>query len=264
MKVIFFLVFLLKNGINPTEGKLTVYFSSRAMILRYFIYPSNNNLQACCKFIQSECLIFMRSNGYVAPTFQGRISIEYYIGSFDVIFTNPRMMDAGKYRCGISGLPYTYEDVVVTKSDFLEFSGINPAPLAPKSSIKPTVLTSVALVSEEPSENKSMVFKLAAVCSGLAFALIIAVMLVVFRLKKSENKSRDKRGSCGSHNTTLQSPEEQSGIIYSVMDFKPNQDPSELYANLQIHSERDTGRSSNCSIKSWESVVYSTISIAKS
>ncbi len=55
------------------------------------------------------------------------------------------------------------------------------------------------------------------------------------------------------------SPQEQNGIIYSMVDFKPYQDPSELYANLQIHNPKDTDVYSNSTVTVEESVEYSTI-----
>jgi len=44
-----------------------------------------------------------------------------------------------------------------------------------------------------------------------------------------------------------------------MVDFKPHQDPSELYANLQICSPGDTDPSSNCTVTKEGSVIYSTI-----
>ncbi len=55
------------------------------------------------------------------------------------------------------------------------------------------------------------------------------------------------------------SPQEQNGIIYSMVVFKPYQDPSELYANLQIHNPKDTEVYSNSTVTVEESVEYSTI-----
>ncbi len=44
-----------------------------------------------------------------------------------------------------------------------------------------------------------------------------------------------------------------------MVDFKPYQDPSELYANLQIHNPKDTDVYSNSTVTVEESVEYSTI-----
>lgn len=44
-----------------------------------------------------------------------------------------------------------------------------------------------------------------------------------------------------------------------MVDFKPHQDPSELYANLQIHNPKDTEVYSNFTVILEESVEYSII-----
>ncbi|XP_052460275.1 uncharacterized protein LOC128018659 isoform X1 [Carassius gibelio] len=261
MKLIFFLFVLLKSGMNSTEG-LSVLSSSEKIILKYLFNPSHQSQERfCCKLNRSMCYLFVNNKGQFTPMYQGRILITNNIGEFEVIITDLSLMDPGTYGCGFSGFPKTYEFVEVTVS--VDLSGVNTAALLPKSAIKPAVWPSSSpsapTVSESDAEtlgNDSWrtYYSLAAVLSGLVFAVISMILLVYF-LKTRRKKSTDKSEICGSANATL----EQDGIIYSMVEFKPHQDPSELYANLQIHSPKDANASSSCTVTVKETVEYSTI-----
>ncbi|XP_050972492.1 uncharacterized protein LOC127169290 isoform X4 [Labeo rohita] len=255
MKLIFFFLVLLKNGIHPTEG-LRVFYSSEGIILKYLFLPYYNSYQkCCCKFYQSGCIIFVNDRGQFNSLYRGRIFITNYYGEFEVKITNLNVMDAGRYRCGVVDFPATYQDVEVTVSDFNYFSGVATAPLLPKSSIKPTVWPSSSpstTISKHDAETISSdswrtSYTLAAVVSVLVFA-VISMTLLVYCLKTRKKKSTDKSEICGFPNTTL----EQNGIIYSSVNFQPHQDPFELYANLQIQNPR-------CTFTVEESVEYSAI-----
>ncbi|KAK7135839.1 hypothetical protein R3I94_014498 [Phoxinus phoxinus] len=260
MKLIFFLLVLLKNGMNPAEG-LHVIYSSGQVILKYSFNPNYNSLEkACCKFDQSECFPFVNNRGQVAPLYRGRIFINNYYGEFEVIFTDLSVMDAGMYMCVVGWFPDTYERAEVTVSGLKDLSGVNTAPLLPKSSIKPAVWPSspsTLIVSENDagklSDGWRTPYTLAAVLGGLVFA-VISMTLLVYCLKTRKKKSTEISGTCGSTNTTM-----EQNIIYSMVDFKPYQDPSELYANLQIRSPGDTDPSSSCTFTTEGSVEYSTI-----
>ncbi|XP_018963871.1 uncharacterized protein LOC109094612 isoform X2 [Cyprinus carpio] len=262
MKLIFFLLALLENGMNSTAG-LRVLYSSQEIILKYLFYPYYNSYEkACCKFDQSECFLFVNNRGQAASLYIGRIFITNYDGEFEVKITGLSIMDAGRYRCGVRGFPNTYQDVQVTVSELTYYIGANTAPLLPKSSITPAVWPSsspsMPIASEDDKDKLSHSWRtsytLAAVLSALLFA-VISMTLLVYRLNTRKKKSTDKSDICGSLNVSL----EQNGIIYSMVEFKPHQDPSELYANLQIHNPKDTDASSNCKVTVEESVEYSTI-----
>ncbi|XDV49055.1 hypothetical protein PO909_018379 [Leuciscus waleckii] len=263
MKLIFFVLVLLKNGMNPTEG-LHVIYSSGQIVLKYSFDRNYNSVEkTCCKFDQSECFPFVSNRGYVAPLYRGRIFINNYNGGFEVKITDLSVMDAGIYICGFRGYPGIYERVEVTVSGLKDLSGVNTAPLSPSSTIKPAVWMSsppsTVIASENDAEKLSSdswrtTYTLAAVLSVLVFA-VISVTLLVYHLKTRKKKSTEIIGTCGSANTTM----EQNSVIYSMVDFKPHQDPSELYANLQIHSPGDTDPSSRCSFTTEGSVEYATI-----
>ncbi|XP_043102491.1 uncharacterized protein LOC122350223 isoform X2 [Puntigrus tetrazona] len=197
-------------------------------------------------------MCFILHRGQFASQYEGRAFITNYNGGFEVKITNLSITDAGRYRCGVIGIPETYEDVQVTIS----------APLSPISSIKSTVWPSSSpstpIVSEDDKDKLSdgwrASYTLAAVLSALVFA-VISVTLLVCRLKARVKKSTDESEIYDSPNTTL----EQNGIIYTMVEFKPFQDPSELYANLQIHNPKDTDAESNSTVTVEESVLYSTI-----
>ncbi|XP_052418594.1 uncharacterized protein LOC127962994 isoform X2 [Carassius gibelio] len=263
MKLILFLLVLLENGVNSTAG-LRVFYFSQEIILQYFFNSNYNNYEkSCCKFYQSECIIFVNSRGYEANLYRGRIFFTNYYGRFEVRMTKLSMMDAGRYRCGFSSFPATYQYVQVTVSELTRI-GVNTVPLLPKFSIKPSVWPSTSpspsmpTVSEDDKDKQSdswrASYTLAAVLSVLLFAVISATLLV-YRLNTRKKKSTGKSEICGSPNIS----EEQNAIIYSMVEFKPHQDPSELYANLQMHNPKDTDFSSNCNVTVEESVEYSTI-----
>ncbi|XP_067269903.1 uncharacterized protein [Pseudorasbora parva] len=260
MKLFFFLLMLLKNGMNPTEG-LRVFYLSGQIILKYNFNPFYNSLEvACCRFDQSEWFIFVNNRGQVASLYRGRIFINNYYGEFEVIITDLSVMDAGKYSCGVRWLLDTYEVVEVTVSDLKDLHGVNTAPLSPKTSIKPTVWPSsylaTPITSEKDTKKLSEGWKpsytLAAVLSVLLLAVIS--MTLAYRLKTRKKQSREKSGNCGSNSTM-----EQNSIIYCMVDFKPHQDPSELYANLPVRRPGDSDASSNCTVTTEEHVEYSTI-----
>ncbi|XP_067251075.1 CMRF35-like molecule 1 isoform X2 [Chanodichthys erythropterus] len=262
MKLIFFFLVLLKNGTNPTEGLHVIYLSGQ-IILKYSFNSYYNSFEKfCCRFYQWNCFIFVNSRGQVAPLYEGRISISNYNGEFEVRITDLTVIDAGKYRCGVRIYPHTYEDVEVTVSDLKDLNGVKTTPLSAKSTIKPAVWMSsspsTVIVSENNAQKLSdewrTSYTLAAVLTVLVFG-VISMTLLVCRLKTRKKKSTEKSGTCDSANTTL----EQNGIIYSMVDFTPHQDPSELYANLQIHSPENTDPSSRCTFTTEESVEYSTI-----
>ncbi|XP_039513745.1 uncharacterized protein LOC120469090 isoform X2 [Pimephales promelas] len=259
MKLIFFLFVLLKNGMNPAKG-LRALYSSEQIILKYSFDPIFNSYEkVCCKFDQSVCSTFVNNRGQLYNhLYLGRIFINNYSGEFEVRITHLSVMDAGIYSCGFRGVSWSFESVEVTFSDL---SRVTTAPLLPKSSIKPTFWPSspsTTTVSENDAEKLSDGWKtsytLAALLSVLVFA-VVSLTLIVYRLKTRKKKSIEISGTCGSANTTM----EQNSITYSMVHFKPHQDPSELYANLQIRSPGDTDPSSNCTVTKEGSVIYSTI-----
>ncbi|XP_058641735.1 uncharacterized protein LOC131546275 isoform X2 [Onychostoma macrolepis] len=254
MKLIFFLLVLLENGMNSTEG-LQVTYSTDRVILKYSFHPDYYSYEkACCKFDQSKCQQFVNNGGQVATMYQGRIFITDYNGVFKVIIIGLSVMDAGVYGCGFRGLPATYEYVKITVSE----SSYKALQQTSRPAVWSTSSPSPPTLSEDDAEKHSdswrTSYMLAAVLSVLVFA-VISMTLIVYRLKTRKKKSTDKSEICGSPNATL----EQNGIIYSMVDFKPYQDPSELYANLQIYNPKDTAASSNSTVTVEESVEYSTI-----
>lgn len=80
----------------------------------YFDYYHDLYEKTCCKFQQSYCVDFVNNRGQVAPGYEGRILTENYIGVFVVRLINPSITDAGKYRCGVSGFPSTYDEFEFT------------------------------------------------------------------------------------------------------------------------------------------------------
>ncbi|XP_057212441.1 uncharacterized protein LOC130567930 isoform X3 [Triplophysa rosa] len=264
MKLVFFLLVFLENGMKPTAGQLFVLHSSRELILRTY-FDSYYDLfeKTCCKFQQSYCVDFVNNRGQLAPEYEGRILVENYIGVFIVKLINLSITDAGKYRCGVSGFASTYDDFELTISELQRFFEVSGNNQSPKSSLRPNIQVSTLgpqlgseKHTEEHSESENMVPTLAALCSVVAFAVIVSITLLVFHLKKS----REKSGTCGfCDNTPQQSSQEQDGTIYSSVLFKSYEDLSELYVNLQAHRPKHTVPSSACVISTGESVEYSTV-----
>lgn len=84
---------------------------------KYFFNPYFNSFEVvCCKFDQSECFRFVNNRGWVASLYEGRIFSNNYKGEFEVRITDPSVMDAGIYRCGVTIYPDTYESIEVTVS----------------------------------------------------------------------------------------------------------------------------------------------------
>ncbi|XP_026109034.1 uncharacterized protein LOC113081184 isoform X1 [Carassius auratus] len=213
MKLILFLLVLLENGVNSTAG-LHVFYFSQEMILQYLSNSNYNNYEiSCCKFYQSECIIFVNNRGNVANLYRGRIFFTNYDGRFEVRMTKLRMMDAGRYRCGVRGIPATYQYVQVNVSELTRYIGVNTVPLLPTFSIKPSVWPSTSpspsmpTVSEDDKDKRSdswrASYTLAAVLSVLLFAVVSATLLV-YRLNTRKKKSTGKYGTCSSLDTMVE------------------------------------------------------------
>ncbi|XP_056320533.1 uncharacterized protein LOC130234282 [Danio aesculapii] len=257
MKLIFFLLVLLKNGMNLTEG-LTVSYSSGRITLRYFFNLYYNTYEiSCCKLNQLRCYFIVNNRGVVDSMYQGRISISMYSGELEVIITNLSEVDAGTYQCGVAGIFNTYEVVHVLVYNLRVFSGVNTAPLLPKATIKPTFWISspsTPSVSEQPAEKSSdgwSTFHMLAVVLSVLVFVVISLILLAYRLKK---KKKDKSGTCGSSNITMT----QDDTTYCMVEFLPHQDQCQIYANFQIRRPEDTAHS----VIAKENVEYSIISQA--
>ncbi|XP_039513750.1 uncharacterized protein LOC120469093 isoform X1 [Pimephales promelas] len=233
MKLILFLLVLLKNGMNPAEG-LRANYSSEQIILNYSFDPIFNSYgKVCCKFDESVCSTFVNNSGQYTPLYRGRIFINNYNGEFEVRITDLSVMDTGMYSCGFSWFPKTFESVEVTFSDL---SGVTSAPLWPKSSIKPDVWPSspsTPIVSENDAEKLSCRTSiiLLAGFSLMVFAAVLAILLVFF-LKNRKKQSKDTSGTCSSLNTSLITQVQyinfQGGVQYQipqqlVMESQDNQ-----------------------------------------
>lgn len=108
---------------KPTEAQLSVLHSSKEIILQiYFDFYHDLYEKTCCKFQQGYCADFVNNRGQVATGYEGRIFTKNYIGVFVVRFINLSKTDAGKYRCGVSGFPSTYDEFelnIYGKTSFL-------------------------------------------------------------------------------------------------------------------------------------------------
>lgn len=56
-------------------------------------------------------------------------------------------------------------------------------------------------------------------------------------------------------------PQEMSGIVYTTVDFRAHQKPTELYANLRMHETQAGGPNSTWSAEHDGMVEYSTLAI---
>lgn len=101
---------------NSTAG-LRLLYSSQEIVLKYLFQSYYNRYEkACCKFDQSGCFPFVNNRGQAASLYRGRIFITNSDEEFVVKITNLSIMDAGRYRCGVRGVPATYQDVQVAVS----------------------------------------------------------------------------------------------------------------------------------------------------
>ncbi|XP_039513747.1 uncharacterized protein LOC120469092 isoform X2 [Pimephales promelas] len=188
MKLIFFLLVLLKNGMNPAKG-LRALYSSEQIILKYSFDPIFNSYEkVCCKFDQSVCSTFVNNRGQLYNHLNlGRIFINNYSGEFEVRITHLSVMDAGMYSCGFRGVSWSFESVEVTFSDVW--------PSSP----------STTIVSENDAEQLSCRTSiiLLAGFSLMVFAAVLAILLVFF-LKNRKKQSKDTSGTCSSLNASLE------------------------------------------------------------
>ncbi|KAG7472602.1 hypothetical protein MATL_G00110450 [Megalops atlanticus] len=247
MELLILALLLLLDG-PSSRGQQRIDTSGR-IFLQFNFDPNYSNYEKyCCKFHQEQCLFVVTSTGYVSDVFKGRISIAEYYGSMEIWIWNLQVWDSGIYRCVVQG-PGIFTDFRVKISDSINHKS---PPLPPRRStvtspttvkintMATTAATSVPVLTQYQSEatlrvSGGMWITLAAVLSILILVLITSVTTVLVHLKKKK-KNKSGTAPCDGPNHFLpdSSTQDVSGIVYTTVDFKPRENPAELYANLRV------------------------------
>ncbi|KAJ8393540.1 hypothetical protein AAFF_G00060130 [Aldrovandia affinis] len=275
--VIFILLLFLDCRLSSGQGGVDV---SGVFSLQFRFDPYYNMYtKSCCKFERAECWGVVNNRGYATDLYKGRISATQYSGLMVVEIWNLQKEDAGIYRCAVLDTPnHVYTDFIVKISDSVHQNPPLPPPkptrkpttskpISPLTAVTPSA-TPVEILNEYHDTDISRIkgdmwITLAAVLGVSMFILITSVITIVVCLRKRK-KSKSGSASCdrsGSVHTASIS-HDQNSIVYTTVDFKPRQEPTELYANLKVHSSPPKkSPEPSGHLESGDTVEYSTLSV---
>ncbi|KAE8293393.1 hypothetical protein D5F01_LYC08504 [Larimichthys crocea] len=240
-------------------------------ILLRFTFPSfyNSYLKTCCKLYPGGCYTLLDSTGYTCDLLKGRVTKTENDGWIEFKISNVSFADGGFYRCIVLGTQNrVYNDYYVEVSAVSSHnSQSQPSQTttikAPNTSTKLPHSTE-AVLAEDHSESRrvpwSFGLSLAVIVSITAMFLITSVIGVVCCRVKA--KQADKHGETPCESLKQEAPE-ISGIVYTTVDFRAHQKPSEVYANLKTYKTQMGDPDSTWSTELDGMVEYSTLAIHK-
>ncbi|XP_040915807.1 uncharacterized protein LOC121196603 isoform X2 [Toxotes jaculatrix] len=264
MKMKFSFVFLLLLDIPRLKGQQkTEEFEH---IFLRFAFPSfyNSHNKSCCKLYPGGCYKLLDSTGYTCELLRGRVTKTERDGWIEFKISNVQFVDGGYYRCIVLGTQNPiYSDYYVEVSASKHHSQSQP----PVTTTIKTLSTSTTLpqstgpvLTQDQSSSLrvpwSFGLPLAVIVSITVMVLITSVIGVIcFRVKAK----RKKLDQCGEtlHESLKQEAPEVSGIVYTTVDFRPHQKPTEVYENLKTPRTRAGAPETELA----EMVEYSTLAI---
>ncbi|XP_029995623.1 uncharacterized protein LOC115423059 [Sphaeramia orbicularis] len=219
------------------------------------VYPSfyNNYNKSCCKLYPGRCFKLLDSAGYTCDFLKGRVTKTEDNGWIEFKISNVQIVDGGYYRCMVMGTQnHIYRDYYVEVSevsDVSEDSGDytqSQPPLitttnAPNTTQTTPVPTGPVLAhdhSDSPRVPWSFGLPLATIVSFAAMISITSLVGVIFCCVKAKRKQSNKCEDTLCESLKQEVPE-LSGIIYTTVDFKAHQKPTELYENLRMHTTQE-------------------------
>ncbi|KAF7668807.1 hypothetical protein LDENG_00287040 [Lucifuga dentata] len=235
-----------------------------------FVFPSfyNNYGKSCCKLYPGGCYKLLDSAGYTCDFLKGRVTKIEHDGWIEFKILNAQSTDGGFYRCSVLGTQnHIYSDYYVEVS---EATGQSIHPLltttskAPSTSETPSGSTGPILAKDHsgiPAIPWNFSLPLAAIVSiTITIFITLLISVVCCSVVKAKHKHSNKYGET-LHDSSKQEVPEMNGIVYTTVDFKPHQKPTELYANMGMHRARAGAPNSTCSTEQAGMVEYSTLAI---
>lgn len=237
------------------------------IVLR-FVFPSfyNSHNKSCCKLYPGGCFKLLDSTGYTCDLLRGRATKTEHDGWIEFKISNVRFVDGGYYRCIVLGTQNRiYRDYYVEISE----ASIHHSPSQPPLTTTIKALdTSTSLPTdssgpvlsqdhgESPRAPWSFALPLTVIVSTTVIIFITLVIGVFYLRAKPKREQLDKHGETLSE-SFKQDALEMSGVVYTTVDFRAHQKPTEVYANLRMHQTR-VGDSD---AEHADTVEYSTLAI---
>ncbi|KAM7412033.1 hypothetical protein PAMA_021822 [Pampus argenteus] len=251
-------VFLLLLDLPHLKGQQRIEESEHIFLRLAFPSFYNTYNKSCCKLYPGGCYKLLDSTGYTCELLRGRVTKTERDGWIEFKISNVRFVDGGYYRCIVLGTQNYYSDYYVEVSASSHHSESHP----PLTTTIKTLDTSIMLPystepalaqdhSDSPSVPWSFGLPLAVIVSITLIIFITSVIGVVCRRVHAKRKQLDKYGE------TLES----CGVVYTTVDFRVQQKPTELYANLRMHKTQAAVPDSTWSTEHAGMVEYSTLAI---
>ncbi|XP_034552219.1 uncharacterized protein LOC117821816 [Notolabrus celidotus] len=267
MKILLIVLVLL--DIPPLKGQQRIKESEH--ILLKFAFPSfyNSYSKSCCKLYPGGCYKLLDSTGYTCDLLKGRVTKMENNGWIEFKISNVQFVDGGYYRCIVLGADNRiYRDYFV---EVFEVSG-HPSRSQPSTMTTmktPNTTTSLPestgpVLAQDHSDSPRALWgfslPLVVIVSITVMLFITSVIGVVFCRVKAKQKQSDKYGDTP-HESFKQEASDTSGIVYTTVDFKAHQKPTEVYANLKTHKTQSRAPDSTWSAEHGGMVEYSTLAV---
>ncbi|XP_041802576.1 uncharacterized protein LOC121613303 [Chelmon rostratus] len=240
-------------------------------ILLRLTFPSfyNSYNKSCCKLYPGGCYKLLDSTGYTCDLLRGRVAKTEKDGWIEFKISNVRFDDGGYYRCSVLGTQNRiYSDYYVEVYEASHHHSQSQPSLtttikAPNSTTTLPDSTGAVLAedhSDSPRVPWSFGLPLVVIVSITVMILITSVIGVVYCRAVARRTQSDKYGETP-RESLKQEALETSGIVYTTVDFRAHQKPTEVYANLRMHKTQAGALDSTCGAEHDGMVEYSTLAI---
>ncbi|XP_044068240.1 uncharacterized protein LOC122883519 [Siniperca chuatsi] len=243
-------------------------------ILLRLAFPSfyNSYNKSCCKLYPGGCYKLLDSAGYTCDLLEGRVTKTEKDGWIEFKISDVRFVDGGYYRCIVLGTQNRiYRDYYFEVSEVSDHHSKAQPSLATTIKAPNTSTTfpdsTWPVLAQDHSDSPrysgvpwSFGLPLAVIVSIAVMILITSVIGVVCCRVKAKCKQSDKYGETLCESLKQEAPE-MSSIVYTTVDFRAHQKPTEVHANLRLHETQAGAPDSTWSSEHDGMVEYSTLAI---
>ncbi|CAJ1085328.1 uncharacterized protein LOC117821816 [Xyrichtys novacula] len=288
MKIVLFV--LVVSGIPPLKGQQRIKEFEHIQLRLAFPSFYNSYNKSCCKLYPGGCYKLLDSAGYTCDLLKGRVTKTENNGWIEFKISNVQIVDGGYYRCIVLGTEnHIYKDYYVEISEVSgHYSQSYPSTTTTTATQTTTTVTTTTTTTATTSATKapnttttlpeptgpamaedrsdsprvpwSFGLPLAVIVSITAMILITLVIGVVFCRVKAKHQRSDKYGDT-QRESLKQEASDTSGIVYTTVDFRAYQKPTEVSANPRTHKTQSRVPESIWKAEQDGMVEYSTLAI---